>query len=219
MSRAVFLLFVIAGVVFGLPIRGSMGSTSDTDATAGEPSTPSGPLLHEPKRRISQESDQEYKRSKSTDTISSTSSTRTEHPSSALFNAIQNNQTDVVDALLNTSFIDPILLNLAFIKASEYGRVQIFDVLVQRVDPSVNDNDAIKRAAENGHVEIVERLLRFPSVDPAVNENQPLNDAAFEGQVDVCMLLIQDQRVKNVPIKMELARILASILKRAINSN
>jgi hypothetical protein len=51
------------------------------------------------------------------------------------------------------------------------------------VDPTANNNDAVRKAAENGHVEVVWALLKWkgPSevwVDPTANDNKAVQKAA-----------------------------------------
>jgi hypothetical protein len=43
------------------------------------------------------------------------------------------------------------------------------------VDPSANDNEAIRWTSMNGHVSVVERFLQHPRVDPTANQHLNLN--------------------------------------------
>jgi hypothetical protein len=64
-----------------------------------------------------------------------------------------------------------------------------------RTDPSVDTNLAIRWAAREGYVDIVQRLLLDPRVDPTAGENAALTDAASFGHADVVRLLLQDRRL------------------------
>ena len=50
------------------------------------------------------------------------------------------------------------------------GDIELVKLLLSdpRVDPSADNNFAIKKAAENGHYKIVKLLLNDPRVDPSV---------------------------------------------------
>jgi hypothetical protein len=65
----------------------------------------------------------------------------------------------------------------------------------RRVDPSANDNYAVRLAAEKGHLAIVERLLRDKRVDPSALDNYAVGCAAREGHLAVVERLLDDERV------------------------
>jgi hypothetical protein len=50
-----------------------------------------------------------------------------------------------------------------------------------RVDPSAYNNDAIRRASENGHVEVVKPLVSDPRVDPSADDNDAIQLASDNG--------------------------------------
>ena len=50
--------------------------------------------------------------------------------------------------------------------------MELLDLLLNAgVDPSADDNWAIRYASENGHIAVVERLLMDPRVDPSADNN------------------------------------------------
>jgi hypothetical protein len=51
-----------------------------------------------------------------------------------------------------------------------------------RIDPTANDNDAIRVACKNGHAQVVEVLLANSRVNPSVGENTLISHAAGAGQ-------------------------------------
>jgi len=65
----------------------------------------------------------------------------------------------------------------------------------QKVDPSVNDNKAIKDAADRGYIEVMKLLLADKRVDPAIDDNLILKWAVEDREVEVVRLLLQDHRV------------------------
>ena len=58
-----------------------------------------------------------------------------------------------------------------------------------RVDPSALDNAAIQAASFNGHVAVVERLLRDSRVDPSARNNEALRLASSYGHKEIVALL------------------------------
>ena len=64
-----------------------------------------------------------------------------------------------------------------------------------RVDPSDNNNEAIKRACANGSLSIVKELLKRPQTDPAANNNSALNYATRGQHKEIVSLLMRDERV------------------------
>jgi Ankyrin repeats (many copies) len=70
-----------------------------------------------------------------------------------------------------------------------------------RVDPSASDNEAIREASANGHIEVVRILLDDERVDPSAQDNAALNSASAgnHGKI-VKMLMIDDRVVSDVKI-------------------
>jgi hypothetical protein len=62
-------------------------------------------------------------------------------------------------------------------------------------DPSVDGNRAIRQAAWNGHLAVVERLLQDRRVDPSAKHNFAVRRAAEYGRLAVVERLLQDERV------------------------
>jgi len=63
-----------------------------------------------------------------------------------------------------------------------------------RVDPSDNNNEAIKYASENGHSEVVELLLSNSRVDPSDVNNEAIRLTSGNGYLKVVKLLLSDSR-------------------------
>jgi len=58
-----------------------------------------------------------------------------------------------------------------------------------------NLNDALQWAAEDGHDDVVDYLLRYPMFDPSANGNRAIAMAAWKGHLHVIERLLQDKRV------------------------
>jgi hypothetical protein len=87
-----------------------------------------------------------------------------------------------------------------FYEAIESGDVMAVDLLVQEllIDPSVDYNWAIRRASNNGHLAIVNRLLQEPldpRVDPSAWHNHAFRMASYNGHLAIVNRLLQDVRV------------------------
>jgi hypothetical protein len=81
--------------------------------------------------------------------------------------------------------------------AAENGHLAVVERLLQdkRVDPSADDNYAVRWAAVNGHLAVVERLLQDKRVDPSADDNYAVRWAAANGHLAVVERLLQDKRV------------------------
>lgn len=67
-------------------------------------------------------------------------------------------------------------------------------VIRSGIDPSINDNFAIKEASESGYTELVRLLLSDPRVDPSAFNDYALRRSAENGHAAVVLLLLQDER-------------------------
>ncbi len=85
-----------------------------------------------------------------------------------LHEAIREGETDVVDALLKNSAIDP----------------------------STDKNSAIIFAAIQHKSDIIKILLKDPRVDPSAQNNRALNEAKSHGFSDIMFILLEDERVR-----------------------
>ena len=81
-------------------------------------------------------------------------------------------------------------------EVSKYGLVDEVKKLIENgIDPSDNNNYAIKWASKNGHLEIVKLLLQDKRVDPSANNNYAIKWASKNGHTEVVKLLLEDPRV------------------------
>ncbi len=88
-----------------------------------------------------------------------------------------------------------------------------FDAVVRlllrdpRVDPSAQDNAAIRWASERGHVDVVQLLLADPRADPSVRNHQAIRMASEGGYDAIVGMLLEDPRLDpsaltNIAIRM-----------------
>lgn len=86
--------------------------------------------------------------------------------------------------------------NVMIRKAAENGHAEIVEMLIAHgADPSANDNEALRKACQNGHVNTVKTLLKDKRVDPEALKSTPLSFAIFNGHKDVVEALVADPRI------------------------
>ncbi len=94
--------------------------------------------------------------------------------------------------------------NLIFIKACRKGRFHSAQKIIEqdtfiaynnKVDPSADDNAAIKQASGKGRVDVVRLLLQDVRVNPSAHNNCAIKWSSENGRTDVVKLLLQDVRV------------------------
>ena len=82
-----------------------------------------------------------------------------------------------------------------FLQACEItGNGDMIDLLLStnEIDPSDNDNEAIRLASEHGHIAVVDRLLQDDRVDPSADNNYAIRMASENGHIAVVDSLLQD---------------------------
>jgi hypothetical protein len=87
---------------------------------------------------------------------------------------------------------DIFVLMIKLGQSLEYIKEALLD---QRVNPSDNNNYAIRWASRNGHLEVVKLLLEDPRVNPADEDNDPIRSSSINGHLEVVKLLLEDPRV------------------------
>jgi ankyrin repeat protein len=78
-----------------------------------------------------------------------------------------------------------------------FGYLEIVELLLNdsRVDPSDDNNQAIRKACCFGHYKIVELLLNDSRVDPSANYNEAIRKACCYGYFEIVKILLNDSRV------------------------
>lgn len=97
-----------------------------------------------------------------------------------LEHAVRNNLLQVTRVLLTA--VDYNDLSSTLLRAVTDGRTEIVKLLLAQpqVDPSANENEALKSAKQHGHEEIVQLLIQHPSVDPIASAELKIWSAAFK---------------------------------------
>ena len=77
------------------------------------------------------------------------------------------------------------------------GNLALVDRLLldPRVDPSAEDNRALRGASLHGHLSVVDRLLQDPRVDPSAEDNHAIQLASKNGYIEIVKRLWRDPRV------------------------
>jgi ankyrin repeat protein len=64
-----------------------------------------------------------------------------------------------------------------------------------KIDPSTNNNEALKTAVRYGHISITKCFLEDNRVDPSDNDNEAFRIAVRYGHLLIAQLLLKDSRV------------------------
>ncbi len=109
------------------------------------------------------------------------------------------NKLLIQDITFDPSFQDNIAIRIgsSYEKTNREGFIDIVKRLLQdkRVDPSDDNNYAIKAASGKGFSDIVKFLLQDKRVDPSDDNNFAIEVASERGFTDIVELLLQDNRV------------------------
>ncbi|KAJ3196425.1 hypothetical protein HDU82_001796 [Entophlyctis luteolus] len=119
---------------------------------------------------------------------------------------------EVFDLMLAQPWFDVSAgLNRPFRWAARLGYLPVVERLLQldKVNPADDDNYALQCAAEEGHVDIVTRLLALPpekGISTDGKSNYAVKRTAFNGHVEAMRLLLADPRTdpsasRNEPIR------------------
>lgn len=92
---------------------------------------------------------------------------------------------------------DEINLHAALDIALMNGKTDIVKVFLNNsmIDPSEDDNSAIKWACIRGHLNIVQLLLKHPKVDPSDDDNSCIKSAIYGRMQNIILALVEDPRV------------------------
>jgi len=108
---------------------------------------------------------------------------------------LESFDTCAVLAPLHFLYEKRIINNDALIDAVKKGQTSVVKMLLGCVDPSANYNYAIRKASENGHLDIVNMLLAEQRVDPSAYDNYAICAASHHGHLLVVRVLLADSRV------------------------
>src|SRR3989338_1060203 len=82
-----------------------------------------------------------------------------------------------------------------FSLACYHGNHELIKHLLNKVDPSFNNNESLINASSRNQIKIVKLLLADSRVDPSSLSNMSLRLASVHGHYDVCKILLSDERV------------------------
>ena len=98
---------------------------------------------------------------------------------------------------VNAMFEDLTILQQMFQNACCKNKCELVDLLLldESVDPSFNNNSAIRYASNYGYIAVVDRLLQEKKrVDPSADNNYAICWASNNGHIAVVDRLLQDVR-------------------------
>src|SRR3989304_4321084 len=106
-------------------------------------------------------------------------------------------ETKLVDKKIDWRLIyNKIKSDVDLKRAAEEGDLNLVNILIEaNFDPSADNNYAIGVASNNGHLNIVNRLLKNDKVDPSACNNYAIICASEMGHLDVVNRLLEDDRV------------------------
>jgi len=150
-----------------------------------------------------------------------------DHKDQVFMDACKNGNTDIVDVWLMMDIVEiksPIFDDTGPIcEASTFGNVEVVDRLLQytkkrlMVDPPESKNVALMYAINNGHINVVDRLLQDDRVDPSSHDNIAFRLACnYNGHINVVDRLLQDDRVDPLIFDNYTARLAAAYSNIAI---
>ncbi|KAJ3308149.1 hypothetical protein HDV04_001724, partial [Boothiomyces sp. JEL0838] len=107
-----------------------------------------------------------------------------------LISACKSNHIQVVELLLKT--LDPSVNNNECIRiCAKYGYIDLVKLLLK--DPRVTPTDTLWRCCINGHYNTVEYLMDY--CDPSESNNLAIRQACINGNIDIIKCLLNDSRV------------------------
>ncbi len=112
--------------------------------------------------------------------------------------ANQNSSDIAVLILTNTSADPSIHDNKIITLASKYGHTELVKLLLRnypKVDPSAQNNWAMRNAICSNHFKIVELLLKDPRIDLSINNSLEFVNAVECGNIRIVELLLADKRM------------------------
>jgi hypothetical protein len=114
--------------------------------------------------------------------------------------SIENNDIILFKELISKdTSITPHHYSYLFFLTCGYGNIDFVKFLIQheKVDPSYDNNAAIRSAAQKGYLDITQFLLEDSRIDPSGFYNYAISDADKYGYTNIIKLLWNDSRVKS----------------------
>ena len=113
----------------------------------------------------------------------------------AMRTAALHGHADIVELFLYQYNVPPT--DFMFYWSARYGHDRVVALLLQdgRVNPSFNDNRAVRKVAKYGCCPVLYLLLQHSLVDPSALNNEAIRCAAERGHVDAVRCLLAHSRV------------------------
>jgi hypothetical protein len=138
---------------------------------------------------------------------------------------MSNNFWNSFSNALDFIFDDCEYYQQRFITACRHNDYELVHIalLLDCIDPTFNNNEAIRVASDKGHITVVNRLFQEDRskkrVDPSANNNYAIMMASENGHVAVVDRLLQEDRSKNRVAAILSAEILSSAILSATLHN
>lgn len=112
-----------------------------------------------------------------------------------LVDASKRGLSEIVKLLLNDVRIENAKLQDAFIGAVEYGHSKVVQIFLDAgVDPSADNNYALRCAVDMGNENLVNILLKDERIEPSALHNEAIYKATKKGFVKITELLLNHKR-------------------------
>lgn len=125
---------------------------------------------------------------------------RRANPACAFQRSCKYGHAKIVKLFLKKSSVSQSALNAGFRTACSHGHSNVVQVILKHsdLDPSQNENLAIREASFDGNTELVRILLGDSRVDPSAHGNFALMFATKLGHRKIVNLLSKDRRTKRL---------------------
>ena len=141
----------------------------------------------------------------------------------ALIALININKLFVYLIKKNINNLKETLANEYFLRYCNDDNIILIKILLthNKIDPSMNDNFAIRYASHNGHLSIVEKLLKDERVDPSADNNFAIQYASHNGHLSIVERLLKDERVdpsadNNLTVRLALVNCHLQVIDRLL---
>ena len=98
--------------------------------------------------------------------------------------------------LLDFVFDDSEYFHQRFFIACKINNIELVNLLLLFDCDPLTNNAAIRVAAQNGHIDVVDRLLQDGRVDPSASNNYAIRIASLNCHIAVVDRLLQDDRTR-----------------------
>lgn len=114
---------------------------------------------------------------------------------SILLLAVECENNDLIELLINDESLDLKNLNHVLLKACTHGNIDLVEILLKdpRADPSYKNNNIVYSSTH--HIDVFKLLLNDPRVDPSDDDNSVIRKACDNRHIEAIRILLDDPRV------------------------